>query len=142
MIEINYTLIIQVINFFVLLWILNRILYKPILKILEERGRKTAGAMKDAEEMESDAAEMLQNYERGLREAKVKAHEERDRIRIQGIEREREILDEARKNALESINKFRSKIEDESKEALDSLTKESQDLSSEIVEKILAREVR
>lgn len=137
MIELNYTLIIQAINFFVLLWVLNRFLYKPILNVLEERGRKTAGTMKDAAKLEADASEMLQNYESGLREAKVKAHEARNRIRIQGVEREREILDGARKDALKSINKFRSKIGDESKEALDGLKKESQKLSSEIVKRIL-----
>ena len=139
MIELNYTLVIQAINFFVLLWVLNRFLYKPILNVLEERGRKTAGTVKEADEMESDASEMLQNYERGLREAKVKAHEERNRIRIQGVEKEREILEKARKDALKSINKFRIKIESESEGALDGLKKESQELSSEIVKRILAR---
>jgi F-type H+-transporting ATPase subunit b len=141
MLALDYTIIIQAINFLLLLWLLNRFMYKPILNILEERSRKTTGTLKDVEELEADTSQMLQNYERGLREAKIKAHEERNRIRLQGVEKERDILDEARKNALESINNFRRNIENDAKEALDSLKRESQKLSSEIVKRILYRKV-
>jgi F-type H+-transporting ATPase subunit b len=139
MIELNYTLLIQVVNFFILLWILNRFLYKPILNVLAERAQKTTGTAKDAEKLETDATQMLQDYEEGLRKAKIEAHEERNRIRKQGVEKERDILEQARKSALDSLNKIRSRIKGESKEALDGLKKESQALSSEIVQRILNR---
>ncbi len=141
MLALDYTIIIQAINFIILLWLLNRFVYKPILNILEERSRKTTGALKDAEKLVTDTSQMLENYERGLREAKVKANEERNRIRVQGVEKGGEILDEARKDALESINNFKSNIEKDSKEALDSLKRESHKLSSEIVKSILYRKV-
>jgi F-type H+-transporting ATPase subunit b len=115
--------------------------YKPIINILEERSQKTTGTLKSVKKLEADTEQMLEKYERGLREAKVKAQEERNRIRVQGGEKEREILDEARKRALESIDTFKSNIENEAKEALDNLKRESHELSSEIVKSILYRNV-
>ncbi len=141
MLALDYTIIIQAINFIILLWLLNRFVYKPIINILEERSRKTTGTLKSVEKLEADTSQMLQKYEDGLREAKVKAHEERNRIRVQGGEKERAILDEARKRALESIDNFKSNIENDAKEALDNLKRESHELSSEIVKSILYRNV-
>ncbi len=141
MLALDYTIIIQAINFIILLWLLNWFVYKPIINILEERSRKTTGTLKSVEKLEADTSQMLQKYEDGLREAKVKAHEERNRIRVQGGEKERAILDEARKRALESIDNFKSNIENDAKEALDNLKRESHELSSEIVKSILYRNV-
>lgn len=141
MLALDYTIIIQAINFLVLLWLLNRFVYKPILNILEERSRKTTGTLKDAEKLEADASQMLEKYEKGVREARLNAQQEQGRLRLEGVEKERDILDEARKNALESINNFRKNIANDSKEALDSLKRESQQLSSEIVKRILYRKV-
>ncbi len=44
-----FTLIAQVINFLILVWLLRRFLYKPILKAVDEREKKIASQLKDAE---------------------------------------------------------------------------------------------
>ena len=42
----------QVVNFLILLFILKRFLYKPLLKVLDERKKKIADSLKNAEEIE------------------------------------------------------------------------------------------
>ncbi|MDO8429186.1 MAG: F0F1 ATP synthase subunit B [Candidatus Daviesbacteria bacterium] len=42
----------QVVNFLILLFLLKKFLYKPILKVLEERSQKIAQSLKNAEEIE------------------------------------------------------------------------------------------
>lgn len=42
----------QVVNFLILLFILKKFLYKPILKVLEERKQRIADSLKNAEEIE------------------------------------------------------------------------------------------
>jgi F-type H+-transporting ATPase subunit b len=44
-----FTVIAQVLNFIVLVWLLKRFLYKPILNAIDEREKKIAGQIKDAE---------------------------------------------------------------------------------------------
>ena len=44
-----FTIIAQIVNFIVLVWLLKRFLYKPILKAIDEREKKIATQIKDAE---------------------------------------------------------------------------------------------
>jgi F-type H+-transporting ATPase subunit b len=45
-----FTVIAQVINFLILVWLLKRFLYKPILKAIDEREKKIAGQIKDGDD--------------------------------------------------------------------------------------------
>lgn len=44
-----FTVLAQLINFIVLVWLLKRFLYKPILKAIDEREKNIAGKINDAE---------------------------------------------------------------------------------------------
>jgi F-type H+-transporting ATPase subunit b len=50
-----FTVIAQVINFLVLVWLLKRFLYKPILNAIDEREKKIAGELKDADDKKAAA---------------------------------------------------------------------------------------
>lgn len=54
--EINwFTVIAQVINFLILVWLLRRFLYKPVLNAIEEREKKIAAQLKDAADKKAEA---------------------------------------------------------------------------------------
>ena len=63
-----FTVIAQIINFFVLDWLLRRFLYKPVLKAIDERENKIASELKDAKAKETEAkkehAEFLKRNEK------------------------------------------------------------------------------
>ncbi len=50
-----FTVIAQVLNFFLLVWLLKRFLYKPILKAIDERENKITSQLKDAETKKAEA---------------------------------------------------------------------------------------
>jgi len=50
-----FTVIAQVLNFFILVWLLKRFLYKPILNAIDERENKIASQLKDADAKENKA---------------------------------------------------------------------------------------
>lgn len=77
-------LIAQIVNFAILLWILKRFLYKPLLKVLEERKQKIADSLKNAEEIE-------------IRLQKI--GEDREKELIKAAKEAQTIIDEAAKNA-------------------------------------------
>ena len=59
MIDINATLVAQMLNFLILVVVLRLVAYKPIVKMLEERSQRIAGSIKKADEdaaAEGDAA--------------------------------------------------------------------------------------
>lgn len=141
MINIDITLVYQVIGFFILLVILNRLLYKPVQALLAEREERIAGTLEKAAKSGTDVEQGLADYEKRLKEAAVKGHEQRNKLKQQGLEREKEILDAARVEASKELNTMRGELAESKKSALASLREEAGNISKEIAEKILERKV-
>lgn len=68
-----YLLLAQIVNFAILLFLLKKFLYKPILKVLDERKKKIALSLKSAEEIEKRLAATSEEQERILEKAKTEA---------------------------------------------------------------------
>lgn len=141
MIDLDITLLYQIGGFFVLYFILNAVLYKPVLKILDERDKNIRGTKQEAEILEAELQKRLMDYEKSLNEAKARAQEERLRIRQEGLDKEREIIENARKDAHDSLLQAKTKLEDDTKSTLIRLKDESKVISKGIAERILDRKV-
>ncbi|MFQ5587134.1 MAG: hypothetical protein ACE5GF_10010 [Thermodesulfobacteriota bacterium] len=141
MLSIDLTLIYQIVGFFVLLFILNRLLYAPLRKVLQEREKNIEGTLQDAEAIESDLQGKLEEYDKRIQEAKAKAQEERARIRQEGVDKEREIIEEVRRTTAQEMERMKGEISKGAQDALAQLKEESSGLSREIAEKILGRRV-
>ena len=63
------TLIFQIINFLVMVFVLTRFFFKPVLRVLDERSERVTSALDEAEKRERDAAEKQATYEQRLTEA-------------------------------------------------------------------------
>jgi F-type H+-transporting ATPase subunit b len=94
-----FTIAAQLINFLVLVWLLRRFLYKPVLNAIDERERKISTRLQQAETLQAQATEqrdrfaaknaaLEQQRETLLREAGTAAQAERERL-----------LDQARQDA-------------------------------------------
>lgn len=71
-------LLAQVVNFALLLFILKRFLYKPILKVLEERKKKIADSLKNAEEIEKRLLETEEERNKTLAKTSQEIQQMRD----------------------------------------------------------------
>lgn len=60
------TLIFEVINFLILLWLLKRFLYQPVLSVIEKRRQQIESELAQAARQEGDAQALKQQYERRL----------------------------------------------------------------------------
>lgn len=141
MISIDYTLLIQIIGFFILLVVLNQFLYKPVQRILKEREEKIEGSIKKAAQTDKEIAEGIIAYEKKLKEAAVKGNEERARIRQEGIEKEKAALEAARAEAFRELTGIRDEIEASKKSAIAGLGTEAKSLARDIAGKVLERSV-
>jgi F-type H+-transporting ATPase subunit b len=63
-----FTIIAQIINFLILLWLLKRFLYRPIIDGLDAREKKIAAILADAQSKETQAQALQKNYEQKLSE--------------------------------------------------------------------------
>src|SRR5665648_914588 len=102
-----FTVIAQIINFFVLVWLLRRFLYKPVLKAIDERENKIASELKDAKAKETEAkkeqAEFLKKNEKFDQQKKKMM----DNVIAETNEEREKLLEEARNEAAV----LRSKLE-------------------------------
>jgi F-type H+-transporting ATPase subunit b len=58
-----FTLVAQLVNFLILVWLLKRFLYKPILNAIDEREKLIAAQLHEAEASKAEAARELVNYQ-------------------------------------------------------------------------------
>ena len=91
----------QVVNFLILLFILKRFLYKPILKVLEERKQKIEQSLKNAESIEKKLLQTNEEVEKIL----ANALKEGQKILDESKEMAAQIIEEAKITSAEIINK-------------------------------------
>ena len=137
----DHTAIIQVISYFILLFLVNKFLYRPIVEILEERKAKTTGATGEADEINKSIEEGLADYEKSLKDAAVRAQEDRAKTRQAAVKEEQSITDSARKEAVAELENMRAELEKEKASALETLKKDAEEISKTISEKILERAI-
>lgn len=73
MVNINATLIAQILNFLVLVFVLAKFVYKPVLGIMEERKNKIASDLETAEKAKNDAEAVKAEYAAKLAYARQEA---------------------------------------------------------------------
>ena len=108
-----FTVIAQALNFLILVWLLKRFLYKPILHAVEAREKRIADELRDADAKKAEAQRERDQFQRKnedfaqqrdglLRKAEEEAKTERQRL-----------LAQARKDAETLRNKFKQALENE-----------------------------
>ena len=130
-------LVVFVINFIVLFVLLRLFLYKPVLKMLDERAKRTAEAMEQAEatkkEYEQARVEVQKQIEKGRQEAQAILTQA-----IQVGERlKEESRQEARKQAQVIVDRTRTELEAERDKIVGDLRREFVDISISAAEKVI-----
>jgi F-type H+-transporting ATPase subunit b len=74
------TFILELVNFLVLVWVLQRFLYRPVLEVIARRRERIDKTMADARQIETDADELKKRYEKRLEEWDRERSEARDRL--------------------------------------------------------------
>ncbi len=133
-----FTVVAQIVNFLILVWLLKRFLYKPILDSIDERERKIASELSDAAAKEAAAAKEQDEFRRKNDEFDRKKEEMKDRAAadIKG-ERQR-LLDEARKDAADLKRTLDAESRDAVERLKDEMVKRTQAGIIAVAEKALA----
>ena len=122
---INITwLLAQIVNFGLLLFILWRFAYKPVLKMLSDRKQKIQDSLEYAEKVKREAADQQKEFDRKLEEARRQAQSAAAAAAQVG-EKEREVIvAQAREEARKLIDQAKGQIEYERKQMMSELREE------------------
>ena len=90
--DFDRTMLVQMALFVLLIAVLSPLLFKPVLRLFEERERRTEGARSDARQMQDKAENLLVRYQAKLEDVKRVATQERERLRTETLQLESRIL--------------------------------------------------
>jgi len=130
-----------VLIFLVLVFLLAKFAWKPILRMVEERTKNIEDALNSAENAKKEMAGLKAENEQIMKEARA----ERDKIVREAREMKDKIIEESKETAKAEADKIlaqaRQLIDDEKRAAMNELKNQVASLSIEIAEKILTKEL-
>jgi F-type H+-transporting ATPase subunit b len=139
MIDFNYTLLIQFFNFLVLLFLLNILLFKPVLKVINKREKTMETLFDNIDGVKQEAVRLEQAYADGSMERKKPILEGKEAALAEARKSSMHLIEEARTELSNELAKVKNEVAMESKRISDALKGEVEKLSTEVTEKILKR---
>ena len=141
MVEVNFSIVYQIINFLILIWILNVILYKPIQKILNQRKEKVSGLEQNIAALGQEATQQDNAYDEGMRAARSKAKKEKEAMMEAASTEEKAILAKINAKAQADMAEVKNKIAKDVEQVGSALQNQVNDFAAAITQKILGRVV-
>jgi len=124
-------------NFFGLLFILNIILFKPLLKIFKEREDTVKDALGAAKEMTGRKEEGIAKMNKEIADARHKAKEVFEGMRTEGLNMQKTALSGAEAGAATVLATARAELKAEVEKARGALRADVEKFSDEIVRKLV-----
>ena len=124
-------------NFIVLMFVLNIILYKPLLKIFKDREASTKGFLDAARDMGANKEAGIEKMNKEIAEARKKAKGVFENMRNEGLSAQKQALSDAEAAAAGMLQKAREELKAEVTKATQALRGDVEKFSDEIVRKLV-----
>ena len=141
MISIDYSLIIVILNFVLLLIILNKILYKPIKKFLSERQTKISQDIDDAKESKEVAANLVIQKEDELKTGSEEIRKMKHHAKLDATDQANEIVKSAKSQEKKIMQETEAQLENERIKVMEKVEEELSGMISDISAKFLTEKL-
>ena len=131
----------QVVAFLVILWILKKWAWKPILKIFEERRQKIKGEFDNVAQKKSEVDALVSDYQSKLRDIDSLARVKIQEAAGEGQKLANQIREDARKDAKELLDKAKEEIVRDIDKAKIQLRDDLVKISIRAAEKVIKEEL-
>ena len=137
MLDLNITMLFQLANFLITLFVLNLLLIRPIRKIIRDRKALMDNLSGEAESFETKAKDRLENYEAELTKARQDATVARESGRQAGQKEQQALVEAAQKEAQGILGEARKKLNAEAESSLAELRSQIGKLSQQLATPVL-----
>ncbi len=134
-------LLAQVVNFFLLMYILKRYLYQPLLDVIQKREKKIKEGLNNAVKAEQALNEAEKNIAEKIKAATLEADRILEKAKTEAKESREKALNKAKEEILNFKEETRVQLEREKAKIMDEIREESGDLIVEIAGKLLAEKI-
>ena len=133
------TFILEIINFLVLVWILQRFLYKPVLNVVTQRRAAIAKNLEEAQAAQNAASSLKEQYENRLAEWQKEREEARRQLRGEIDAERQKLLEQLQTELAEQRQKDKVLAARRNEDLLRDARQEALRLSEQFAAKLLTR---
>lgn len=141
-VDLDGTVFVQLAMFFIAFLVLYALVFKPMVALLDAREEAIEGARDQAKQLDSDVRAKQEKFETELRRVRTTSGEERERLRGEGQELERQLLDRVRAETQGLVSEAKVRLDGEALAARGELNAQNGDLARDIASRVLGREVQ
>lgn len=142
LISLDKSLIVQWINFIVLLLILTKLLYRPLLAKMAERSQAIRQSLEEAQAARAQAQRQQEENEQRLRQAHAEAAAIREQALREAAEEARRQIEAAQARARKLVDDARAQLEADVRSARAELRREVAELATAVAEKLVRQSLR
>ena len=142
LISLDKSLIVQGINFLVLLLVLNYLLYKPLVGKMQERTTAIQKSLEEAQAARAEAARQQEENATRLRQAYQEAASIREQALKEATEEQRKLVESAQAEARRLVETARAQTEADIRRARDELRREVAGMAVAVAEKLVRKSLR
>lgn len=139
--SVDYTIFIQLALFLISLYILNKLIFKPFMSLMDQRDKLTRGALEEARDLEAKVAEITKDYDTKLAEARAQALEERNKIVHEGQQVADGIVSRSREETNALLHQAKEKLEADTEEIKNKVKSDVDSIGQDIASRVLGKEV-
>jgi len=139
MIDLNWTLLASGIVFLLTLWVLNKLLFRPLLNVLDERRAKTSDLQKLASEKLDYHDALFEKYAETIKQERKKGYARAEASRKEAMDERQLLIEKARGEAESHREKARSQIEKEVEQVRQKLQHNAEEIAGVITAQILKK---
>lgn len=137
MLDLDITLVIQLINFFIALFFLNILLIRPIRDIIRQRNLIMDNIAGEADKFHEEAVSRLDAYEAQLAEARRQAGKNRETGKNEGLAELQAIVGSAQQSARQLLDDNRAALHSQAEQALSELRDGIDGFSAKMGQKLM-----
>ena len=141
-IDLDGTLLVQLGIFLVLFFVLRALVFKPMTSLFAAREEAIDGAREEARRMEREAKEQSGGFDEAIRRVRTEAGEQRDKLRADGLQIERAMLDTVKDETGRLLEDASVKLEAERETVRRTMAAQTPALARAVASKLLGREVQ
>ncbi len=142
LLSVDKTVFIQIVIFLAAIFILNSLVFKPFIALIDKRHELTRGAISEANELEQKVKSIIGEYDAKLHEARLVAAEERNKIIHEAQVVSNEMLAIARAEAGALMDDAKVELEAETKEMKAKIKGDIDGIAKDIASQVLGKEVQ
>ena len=139
MITPDWTIIASAIVFLFTLWVLNRILFQPLLRILDDRDARTVKMKEKAGRTIEQESALFQNYSEKLKAEKQGGYQRVEKIRKEALLERQSLIDDARRKSDKVLAEAKEQIEGEVQAVKKTLQENAKEMAQIITARVLEK---